>query len=237
MLPQLQADISELADFADTYEGAADDLLAVLDNLSITNQTLVDQQEQLRRTFTVVDASSNVTADFLETNEQNLISLAQTSRPVLGVFAKYSPEYPCLLNGLTRFNPMISEAFGADGDPALNLNITVSLPPRNPYVPGDQPAYADQSGPDCRGLTNIDAMIAAAQHGEYYCPTPPADGVDSADNPTAGQPATACGGGGRRRRPPGRVTRSRRATRCPYTWPARPQNWTSCAASSRTRPA
>ena len=76
VLPELQADISKLADFADTYDAAADDLLAVLDNLSITNQTLVDQQEQLRRTFTVVDASSNVTAGFLETNEQNLISLA-----------------------------------------------------------------------------------------------------------------------------------------------------------------
>ena len=144
-----------------------------------------------------------MTAGFLETNEQNLISLAQTSRPVLGVFAKYSPEYPCLLNGLTRFNPMISEAFGADGDPALNLNITVSLPPRNPYVPGDQPAYIDQSGPDCRGLTDIDAIIAAAQHNEYYCPTPPADGVDSADNPTTGNP-NCLGGSGPERRPAGR---------------------------------
>ena len=202
VLPELQADISKLADFADTYDAAADDLLAVLDNLSITNQTLVDQQEQLRRTFTVVDASSNVTAGFLETNEQNLISLAQTSRPVLGVFAKYSPEYPCLLNGLTRFNPMISEAFGADGDPALNLNITVSLPPRNPYVPGDQPVYADQSGPDCRGLTDIDAMIAAAQQNEYYCPSPPADGVDSTDNPTTGNP-NCLGGTGPNDVPPG----------------------------------
>jgi virulence factor Mce-like protein len=202
VLPQLQADISRLADFADTYDAAADDLLAVLDNLSITNTTLVDQSDQLRRTFTVVDASSNVTAGFLETNEQNLISLAQTSRPVLGVFAKYSPEYPCLLNGLTRFNPMISEAFGGDGDPALNLNITVSLPPRNPYVPGDQPEYLDKSGPDCRGLTDIDAMIAAAANNEYYCPTPPADGVDSVDNPSTGNPS-CLGGRGPNDIPPG----------------------------------
>ena len=122
---------------------------------------------------------------------------------MLGVFAKYSPEYPCLLNGLTRFNPMISEAFGADGDPALNLNITVSLPPRNPYVPGDQPVYADQSGPDCRGLTDIDAMIAAAQQNEYYCPSPPADGVDSTDNPTTGNP-NCLGGTRAERRPAGR---------------------------------
>jgi ABC-type transporter Mla subunit MlaD len=202
VLPQLQDDISKLADFADTYDAAADDLLAVLDNLSVTNQTVVDQAEQLRRTFTVVDASSNVTGGFLETNEQNLISLAQTSRPVLGVFAKYSPEYPCLLNGLTRFNPMISEAFGADGDPALNLNITVSLPPRNPYVPGDQPAYIDTSGPDCRGLTDIDALIAAAQQNEFYCPDAPADGVDSTDNPTTGNP-NCLGGRGPDDVPPG----------------------------------
>ena len=202
VMPQLQADISELADFADTYQGAADDLLAVLDNLSVTNKTMVDQQEQLRRTFTVVDASANVTAGFLRTNEQNLISLAQTSRPVLGVFAKYSPEYPCLLNGLTRFDPMISEAFGADGDPSLNLNITVSLPPRNPYVPGDQPQYTAKNGPDCRGLTNIDAIIAAAQHNEYYCPVPASDGVHSADNPTLGNP-DCVGGSGPNDVPPG----------------------------------
>jgi virulence factor Mce-like protein len=188
VLPDLQADISGLADFADTYESAADDLLAVLDNLAVTSTTLVDQSEQLRRTFSVGDTAGTITAAFLETNEANLISLAATSRPVLGVFAKYSPEYPCLLNGLTRFNPMISEAFGADGDPALNLNITVTLPPRNPYVPGDQPEYLDQSGPDCRGLTDIDALIAAAEQNEFYCPVPPLDGVDSPDNPLSGNP-------------------------------------------------
>ena len=62
------------------------------------------------------------------------------------------------------------------------------MPPRNPYVPGDQPAYLDTSGPDCRALTDIDAVIAAAERGEYYCPTSPADGVDSAANPWSGNP-------------------------------------------------
>src|SRR6476469_779072 len=202
VLPQLKADISGLADFADTYKSAASDLLAVLDNLSVTNRTIVDQRTQLQRTFSVGASSANTAAAFLETNQKNLISLAATSRPVLGVFAKYSPEYPCLLNGLTRFDPMISEAFGADGDPSLHLNITVSLPPRNPYVPGDQPKYIDQSGPDCRGLTNIDAISAAAQHNEYYGPTPPADGVHSADNPTMGNP-NCIGGSGPNDVPPG----------------------------------
>jgi virulence factor Mce-like protein len=202
VLPALQADISELADFADTYQSAADDLLGVLDNLAITNTTLVDQSEQLRRTFTVTDTSAGVTAGFLETNERNLISVAESSLPVLGVFAEYSPVYPCLLEGLARSVPRIGESFGADGDPALNLNIVVTLPPRNAYQPGDQPEYLDQSGPDCQGLDDIDGLIAASQAGEYYCPSPPADGVDSADNPTTGNPS-CLGGSGPDDVPPG----------------------------------
>jgi virulence factor Mce-like protein len=195
VLPELQQDISLLADFADTYDSAADDLLAVLDNLSVTNRTIVDQAEQLRRTFRVGDSSARVTAGFLETNERNLISVAATSRPVLGLFAKYSPSYPCMLEGLTRAAPLTTESFGGDGDPALNLNLVVVFPPRNPYAPGDQPEYLDQSGPDCQGLADIDGLIAAAQADEYYCPTPPADGVESEDNPATGNPVCLGGSG------------------------------------------
>jgi virulence factor Mce-like protein len=202
VLPELQEDISLLADVADTYDAAADDLLAVLDNLAVTNSTIADQAEQLRRTFAVGESSSRVTAGFLETNERNLISVAATSRPVLGVFAKYSPSYPCMLEGLTKAAPLTSESFGGDGDPALNLNIVVSFPPRNPYVPGDQPEYLDQSGPDCQGLADVDGLMAASQNGDYYCPTPPADGVDSADNPSTGNPV-CLGGSGPEDVPPG----------------------------------
>jgi hypothetical protein len=150
----------------------------------------------------VGESSSRVTAGFLETNERNLISVAATSRPVLGVFAKYSPSYPCMLEGLTKAAPLTSESFGGDGDPALNLNIVVSFPPRNPYVPGDQPEYLDQSGPDCQGLADVDGLMAASQNGDYYCPTPPADGVDSADNPSTGNPV-CLGGSGPEDVPPG----------------------------------
>ena len=145
--------------------------------------------------------------------------------------------YTCLLEGLARSNPMIAESFGADGDPALNLNIVVSLPPRNPYMPGDQPAYADSSGPDCRGLTNIDAMIAAAQNGEYYCPDAPRDGVNSPDSPYYGNP-NCLAAVAPRTSPRAPVTRTPApGSRCRSTCPARQQNWTSCAASSATRPA
>jgi len=202
VLPQLEQDISELSDFADTYHAAANDLLGVLDNLAVTNRTVVDQQQQLKRTFTVVGSSSDTLAGFLRTNEQNLIRLASTSRPVLGLFARYSPEYPCLLNGLARYDPIDSAAWSANGKPGLQLNIVVSFPPRNSYQPGDQPAYVAKSGPDCRGLDNIDAIISAAQHGEYYCPNPAPDGVHSKDNPVSGNPR-CLGGRGPNDVPPG----------------------------------
>jgi hypothetical protein len=38
-------------------------------------------------------------------------------------------------------------------------------------------------------------MIAAAQHNEYYCPTPAADGVESTDNPATGNPSCLGGRG------------------------------------------
>jgi virulence factor Mce-like protein len=194
VMPQLQANISGLADFADTYESAADDLLAVLDNLAVVNTTMVDQSEQLRRTFTVGESSAGTMAGFFEANERNMISLAATSRPVLDLFAEYSPIYPCLLNGLTRYAPIVNGTFAGYDAPALNLNLTVVMPPRNHYMPGDQPEYLDERGPDCAGLTRIDEIDAGAEKGEYYCPErAPADGVESKDNPSTGDPV--CMGG------------------------------------------
>ena len=196
VLPELQADITGLADVAETYDGAAEDLLAVLDNLAITNQTVVDEEEALRRTFTVVGASSNTLAGFLETNERNLISLAETSRPVLGLFAEYSPMYPCLLDGLAQSVPRIGETFGTDGDPALNLFVTVTFPPRSAYKPNDQPAYLADGGPDCRGLGDIPAQIAQAAQDDYHCPVPIPDGVDSPETSGPGGPPPSCNDGG-----------------------------------------
>ena len=58
----------------------------------------------------------------------------------------------------------------------------------------DQPAYADTSPPDCRGLDDIDGEIAEAQSGEYYCPYPIKDGVESDDSDVRRYPACFRGG-------------------------------------------
>ena len=72
---------------------------------------------------TLTTTSRDLTS-FLTVNKNNLIQLAGTSRPTLELLAKYAPEYPCLLKGLTEFAPVISDAFGAGTDkPGLHITM------------------------------------------------------------------------------------------------------------------
>jgi phospholipid/cholesterol/gamma-HCH transport system substrate-binding protein len=60
------------------------------------------------------------------------------------VFAKYSPEYPCLLNGIVGVLPRQEETFRG-----YTLHINLETLPRQPrgYGVGDDPQYADRAGP------------------------------------------------------------------------------------------
>lgn len=188
-LPALRDDLSRLAGVADLYDDVSPDLLAVLDNLSFTSTTIVDQQEQLRRTFATVTTAADDLNAFLTANEGQIISLAATARPVLDLLARYSPMYTCLLSGLVAFEPLIDEAFGggqaaADGRATgLQLNIEIIAPGgRGAYRQGDQPAYLDQSGPRCYGLPD-DIPTNANGNFPQYC---------AADGSGDGSPGPGC---------------------------------------------
>ena len=79
--------------------------------------------------------------------------------------------------------PRIGEAFGADGDPALNLNIQFTFPPRNPYAPGDQPAYVDDLAARLpRPGRHRRRDRRGAGRASTTAPYPVEDGVDSPDD-------------------------------------------------------
>lgn len=162
-LGPLKTDISELADFADNYDAAAPDLLRLLRNLSVTNATVVDQREQLAAFFRDTTGFADTADDVLTDNEDRLVALASTGRPVLELLAKYSPSYPCLLGGLARYEPMIEKAFGpkaranpmmaGSSEPFVGLHITLEVVRSRPaYTPDERPRFADDSGPNCRTL-------------------------------------------------------------------------------------
>lgn len=150
-IPRLGEDFRGLADFADTLEQTAPDFLAVLDNLSFVNRSLVEQETQLNAFLTSNATGAQELDGFLRENEGRLISLAADSRPSLEVLARYSPEFPCLARGLAAAEKPIGDAFGGL-QPGLHITLERLPEQRGGYRPGDEPVYGEDRGPTCRGL-------------------------------------------------------------------------------------
>ncbi|MGH3622751.1 MAG: MCE family protein [Sciscionella sp.] len=149
-LPNITHDLRALADVADTYSDATPDLVRALDDLTVTSRTVASQKQNLDSLYSSLSGAAQTLRSFLEANKRNLIRVARDSLPTLGILAKYSPEYPCLLKGLAGVVPKSAAAFGAGTDqPGLHLTLEVTTN-RGKYEPGrDDPVYEDTRGPRC----------------------------------------------------------------------------------------
>ena len=149
-LGRLEANNRGLADYADILTEAAPDILRVLDNLSFVNRSLVDQEDELNGFLTTTTGFTGEMASFLEENEDRFITLAAESVGPLQTLARYSPEFPCLAEGLTESNGFIGDSFGGLQP---GLHITLEFVPQNGgYRPGDEPFFGEDAGPTCFGL-------------------------------------------------------------------------------------
>ncbi|MER7111608.1 MCE family protein [Streptomyces sp. NPDC000229] len=147
-MPSIKENISRFADVAEVYGDAAPDLMKILRNTVTTSRTIVEKQDQLAALFTSTATMSRTADGFLDDNGERLITLGRVSRPTLALFARYAPEYPCLLKGLVRQEEAAEETFRG-GKMRITLEI---VRPRPGYEPGEEPRYAERSGPNCRGL-------------------------------------------------------------------------------------
>jgi phospholipid/cholesterol/gamma-HCH transport system substrate-binding protein len=152
-LPTLREDLRQLATVSGTYADVAPDLLAMLRNLTVTNNTISEQKRELESFFGTTTAFAGTTDDFLVRHGDRLIQLSETSRPILSSLARYSGMFPCLTKGLADFQAPLEAAFGG-GQPALHLTIEV-VRDNGAYVKNlDEPRYGERRGPDCWGLPN-----------------------------------------------------------------------------------
>ncbi|MBW0104628.1 MCE family protein [Pseudonocardia sp. KRD291] len=148
-VPDLQEDISQLADFSQNLSEAAPDLLDATDNLTTTLRTVVEQRDGLRDTFRSVTAASDDLRAFLDANGDNIIGLAASSRPTLETLARYSPEFPCLTSQLVDLIPKINDAIHPNEDPGIHITLEI-VANKGKYLPNqDEPRYADDRGPRC----------------------------------------------------------------------------------------
>ncbi|MET8677264.1 MCE family protein [Streptomyces sp. NPDC004647] len=147
-MPDMQRNISRFADVAEIYGDAAPDMMRVLKNSVSNSRTLIEKQAQLESVLTGTATASDTWRGFLEQNSDRLITLGRVSRPTLALFDRYSPQYPCLLEGLVRQEKAAEQTFKGG-----QMHITLEFVQARPaYDPGEEPKYADRSGPNCRGL-------------------------------------------------------------------------------------
>ncbi|MEV1076904.1 MCE family protein [Streptomyces sp. NPDC050211] len=147
-LPSLKEDIARFADVAEVYGDAAPDLMRILRNTVITSRTLVEKKDQLAAALISTTTAAGTADGFLDRTGDRLITLGRVSRPTLDLFARYSPQYPCLLDGLVRQEEASEEAFRGG-----RMRITLEVVRQRPaYEPGEEPSYGERSGPNCRGL-------------------------------------------------------------------------------------
>lgn len=147
----LGENFSGLADFVDNLEAARPDILALLDNTAAINRNLVDQEQELNSFLTSTTTFAGEMGAFLRENETRLVRLAADSLPSLRLYAKYSPEFPCLARGLDLSNDLIGNSFGGL-QPGLHITLEFTED-QNGYQPElDEPEYKDRRGPECYGL-------------------------------------------------------------------------------------
>jgi phospholipid/cholesterol/gamma-HCH transport system substrate-binding protein len=151
-MPTIREDIRLFADVAESYAGAMPDFLRLMRNATVTGRTVLDQRAQLSAFFNDVTGMSRTTAGFLRDNESRLIEIGEVSRPTLALLDTYSPEYPCLIKGIAKYDKLLSATFG---NARIHQYIEFGADQDRGYKPRDRPVYGETGhGPWCSGLPN-----------------------------------------------------------------------------------
>jgi phospholipid/cholesterol/gamma-HCH transport system substrate-binding protein len=154
-IPALVEDLRMLARTSDVYREAVPEVARLLRNSVTSGTTFIQKEQKIQALFADVAAFSSTSKDFLEANGDNIIRLGELSARQLPVYAKYAPEYPCLLDGIVKAAPRQAETFRGK-----TLHIVLENLPKQPrgYGTKDDAVYGDKRGPHdpaiCRRAIN-----------------------------------------------------------------------------------
>ena len=143
-LPAFIDSLEKLGKVSEVYESVVPELTRLLRNTVRTTQTFESREDKVQALFDDVAGFAGTAQEFLEVNGDNMITLSKQGQQMLPMFARYAPEYPCLLRGLVETIPRGEQAFR---DKILHIILeTLPKQPRG-YNPGDKPAWNDSRGP------------------------------------------------------------------------------------------
>lgn len=149
-LPTVRRDLVLLAKVSKTYAIAAPDLLRLLRNATVTAKTVADKKETLPSFINDVTGLAKTTTRVLTTNEKGIVRLSELSEPVTRLLDTYSPEFPCLLQGLDRYTGRLAQIFQGN---RVKQTLSLNAKQRRAYNASDKPVYGEHGhGPWCLGL-------------------------------------------------------------------------------------
>lgn len=156
-LPTLRKDLILLGEVAEDYSIAAPDLIDVLRNATVTSRTVIEHKKQLGTFFADVTGLADTTTRILKDNESDLIKVTELTEPILNLLAVYSPEFPCLLKGLDKYDDYLGDMFSGD---RVKQYVELGATQRAGYTKEDRPVYGEIGhGPWCLGLPNPQVPI------------------------------------------------------------------------------
>jgi len=185
---QIADDLGKLGRVADEYNGVAPDIFRTLTNLETSAHTVISQRQQLSTVLTTATDTSNVLASFLSDNEQRLIQVNATGKPIFSLLNEYAPEYTCLIDGLSKLEDRVVPVFR---NHTTNLSVTIDQTNQGKYLPGQQPRYITGYGPHCFGLPDNPQPIVNGHFqvpGQFRCLN---DGAPLTADPCAGGSASS----------------------------------------------
>ena len=148
-VPQLVRDLDKLGHVSDVYADVMPQLGRLLRNGVTTGQTVLAKEQDISNLLTDVTGFADTTRGFLDDTGDDIVRLGEVSTPITALLAQYSPEFPCMTEGLVNWIPRMSEAYR---DHTLHINL--ELLPNQPtgYTAADDPEYGADIGPACHEL-------------------------------------------------------------------------------------
>jgi phospholipid/cholesterol/gamma-HCH transport system substrate-binding protein len=185
----IQQDWRSFKAFNDAYNGAADDIVAILDAATTTSATITSHESNLDALLLNTIGLSRSGIDLIGPNAGNFVSGINELQPTTDLLLKYNPEYTCLLVGAKRFiDDGGRETRGGNG---YSLIVDSGLLfGDDPYrFPDNLPIVAAKGGPggkpSCGSLPDVKKNFPVRQ---LITNTGWGTGLDVRPNPGIGHP-------------------------------------------------
>jgi len=149
--PAIRADIATAQPVLDEYADAAPGLIATARHLTVTSGTLTKDAAALQSFLVDWTQASGAAQGLVQNISDPLTGALGLLRPVTEMLAKYSPAFPCTIEGLAKHVVSIERVLGAQL-PGIQGLVSL-LPSQQGYqYPRDLPKLVPDTGPDCLSL-------------------------------------------------------------------------------------